>query len=536
MPSAMICAPQPEAVEIGAAILERGGNAIDAAIACAFAQGVADNLMCGIGGFGFAQIYAPHRGVHTTFDFMSTAPAAVRSDMWADLLEGETRDGFGFILKGRVNDIGYRSIAVPGMLKGYQAMHAGFGKLAWSDVVAPAIALAADGYTVTPFVRQYWVTPERMGRVEIIDRIAHVPHARPLYFGANGEPHPVGARVRNPDLASTLATIARDGADSFFHGAIADRIDADFRAQDGLLRRRDLESYRVVERAPIRGAYRNWELAAAPPPASGLMLLKMLGLLAHFDLVALGHNSAAYVRLLAEVMRRAQIDKERHIGDPDFMPIPMEPFTSPQTLAAEAAAIRRGERAVVPRVAPQAVESAETTHLSVVDGDGNIVSMTHTLGMQSGVITPGLGFMYNAAMAMFDPRPGRAMSLAPGKKRVSSMAPSILFKDGKPALVIGAPGGSNIPMGILQVILNVIDFGMPIIAAVDAPRMAATGNVIDLSHRIPQRVCDTLRDDGYEVLRSAHSYVVGRPHAIHIDGDRLTGAADPAAGGMALTV
>jgi len=536
MSRAMICAPQPEAVEIGADILARGGNAIDAAVACAFAQGVADNLMCGIGGFGFAQVYAPLRGVHTTYDFMSTAPASVRGDMWADLLEGETRDGFGFILKGRVNDIGYRSVAVPGMLKGYQAMHAGFGKLAWRDVVAPAIALAADGYTVTPFVRQYWVTPERMGRVEIIDRISHVPQARPLYFGADGEPHPVGARVRNPELAATLSIIARDGADSFFHGAIADRIDADFRAHDGLLSRRDLENYRVTERAPIRRAYRGWELAAAPPPASGLMLLKMLGLLAHFDLAALGHNSAAYIRLLAEVMKRAQIDKERHIGDPDFMPIPLEPFTSPELLAAEAAAIKRGERAIVPRVAPKAVESAETTHLSVVDGEGNIVSMTHTLGMQSGVITPGLGFMYNAAMAMFDPRPGRAMSLAPGKKRVSSMAPSILFKDGRPALVIGAPGGSNIPMGILQVILNVVDFGMPIGEAVDAPRMAATGNVIDVSHRIPQRVCEALRRDGYDVLRSAHSYVVARPHAIRIDGERLTGAADPAAGGMALAI
>ena len=176
MPRAMICAPQPEAVEIGAAILARGGNAIDAAIACAFAQGVADNLMCGIGGFGFAQIHAPLRGVHTSFDFMSTAPSAVRAEMWADLLEGETRDGFGFILKGRVNDIGYRSVAVPGMLKGYQAMHAGFGRLAWGDVVAPAIALASDGYTVTPFVRQYWVTPERMGRVEIIDRMSAETH------------------------------------------------------------------------------------------------------------------------------------------------------------------------------------------------------------------------------------------------------------------------------------------------------------------------------------------------------------------------
>jgi gamma-glutamyltranspeptidase/glutathione hydrolase len=536
MRKGMICAPQPEAVEVGADVLERGGNAFDAAIACAFAQGVVDNLMCGIGGFGFAQVYSAADGVHTSYDFMSTAPAATRPGMWEDLLEGETRDGFGFILRGRVNDVGYRSVAVPPMLRGYHAIHARFGRLPWAEVVAPAVALAEGGYTVTPFVRNYWVTPERMGRVEIIDRIAHSPVARPLYFDATGQPHPVGAKVRNPDLARTLSTIARDGIEAFFSGSIAARIEEDFRAHGGLLSRADLESCRATERPVIRGSYRGWEVAVPAPPASGLMLLQMLGTLERFDLAALGFNSPDYIALLAEVMKRAQVDKERLIGDPDFAPVPHGPFVDAAAHDAAAAAIRSGERAVVPRIAPKAAESADTTHLSVVDREGNIVSMTHTLGMQSGVVTPGLGFMYNAAMAMFDPRPGRAMSLAPGKKRVSSMAPSILFRAGRPAMVIGAPGGSNIPMGILQVILNVVDFGMSIVEAVDAPRVAATGNVVDASHRIPTRTCEALRARGYDVARSAQSYLVARPHAILLEGNCLTGAADPSAGGMALLV
>ena len=536
MGHAMICAPQPEAAEIGAAILARGGNAFDAAIACAFAQGVCDNLRCGIGGFGFAQVYDARSGTHTSFDFMSTAPAAVTPTMWEALLEGETRDGFGFILKDRVNDVGYRSVAVPGMLRGYEAIHSRFGRLPWGEVVAPAIALASDGYTVTPFVRNYWVTPERMGRVEIIDRIAHTATAAPLYFDAAGQPHAVGTRVRNPELAATLGIVAREGAASFFDGTIAERIDVDFRAHDGLLSRADLAGYRATERAVHRGRYRGWEIAVPAPPSSGLMLLQMLGTLEHFDLAALGFNTPAYLRVLTEVMKRGQIDKERHIGDPDFAPVPLDVFADGARHAAAAEAIRRGEKVEVPRLKPVAAESADTTHLSVVDAEGSIVSMTHTLGMQSGVITPGLGFMYNAAMAMFDPRPGRAMSLAPGKKRVSSMAPSILFKDGRPALVIGAPGGSNIPMGILQVILNVIDFGMSIVEATDAPRIAATGNVIDASHRIPQSTCEALRRDGYRVLRSAQSYIVARPHSIRIEGERLTGGADPSAGGVALLV
>ncbi|MBL8698843.1 MAG: gamma-glutamyltransferase family protein [Alphaproteobacteria bacterium] len=536
MKHGIITAPQPEAVELGAEVLMRGGNAVDAAVACAFAQGVADNLMCGIAGFGFAHVFLPGKKIHTTYDFMSTAPAAVTAGMWEPLLEGETRDGFGFILKGRVNDIGYQSVAVPGNLKGYHSLHAAHGRLPWADVVAPAIRLAREGYTVTPYVRAYWTTPEKMGRVEIIDRIAYSKNARGLYFGDDGVPHQIGTKVRNPELADTLGGIAQDGDRSFYHGAVASRIDAEFRANGGHLSKADLEAYRVQERPPVFSTYRGLRLAVTPPPSSGYMMAKMLGILERFDLRALGHNSTAYIKLLAEVMKRAQIDKERYIGDPDFEPVPTAPFLDPAQHDADAAAIRRGERAVVPRLAPKAYESAETTQVSVMDVEGNVVSMTHTLGMQSGVITPGLGFMYNAAMAMFDPRPGRPMSLAPGKKRVSSMAPTILFDGDKPVLVTGAPGGSNIPMGILQTILNVVDFGMSIVEAVEAPRVSAMGNVIDVSHRIPGFQCDALRADGYAVARSAQSYLVARPHSIRVEGGRVTGSADPAAGGMALIV
>jgi gamma-glutamyltranspeptidase/glutathione hydrolase len=232
-------------------------------------------------------------------------------------------------------------------------------------------------------------------------------------------------------------------------------------------------------------------------------------------------------------MKRAQIDKDHSIGDPRFKPVPHERFIDRGRASADAAAINRGEQAHVPRAVP---EAADTTHLCTFDSEGNAVSMTHTNGMQSGVITQGLGFMYNGAMGMFDPRPGRVQTLEARKRRVSSISPTMLFRDGKPVLVLGAPGGSNIPMGVLQVILNVVDHGMSVGDAVSAPRFSATSDLIDVASRIPQYVCDELGKLGYRTLRSVQSFIAARVHAIKIDGDTISGGADPGGGGMALAV
>ncbi|MGE0714885.1 MAG: gamma-glutamyltransferase [Alphaproteobacteria bacterium] len=534
MERGMVVAPQSDAAEVGARILMDGGNAVDAAVATAFAQGVMDQMMCGIAGFGAGHVYLPGQGVHAVINFFSKAPLAVKPGMWRDLLEYETRDGFGFVLKGRVNDLGYQSVAVPGTIRGLHGMHSLYGRMPWAEVVLPAARIAESGYRITPGVYDYWTKIENMGRVEIIERLRFTKEYASLFFGADGQCLPVGTTVKNPDYGRSLRSIAADGPEAFYTGAIGKAIAADFAKNGGLLAQEDLDTYKAEWTPPVWGSYRGLRVASNPPPGCGAMLLRMLHILEHFDLKSLGLNTPEYIRVVSEAMKRAQVIKDRDIGDPDFVDIPAEQIFDREAARADAEAIRRGEIASVPRAMPPAKEAADTTHLCTLDAEGNTVSLTHTLGMQSGVITPGLGFMYNGAMAMFDPRPGRSQSLEPGKRRVSSMSPSILFKGDKPFLILGAPGGSNIPMGVLQVILNVVDHGMSVVEAVMAPRFSATGDAIDVAARIPVYVCDELAKKGYRTIRSVLPYICARVHAIMIDDGRVTGAADPSTGGSVL--
>ena len=535
MERGMVVAPQTDAAEVGARIFLAGGNAVDAAVATAFAQGVVDQLMCGIAGFGAGHVYLPKLGVHAVINFFSKAPLAVRPDMWRDLLEYETRDGFGFVLTGRVNDLGYQSVAVPGTIAGLHGMHKLYGRLPWADVVLPAARMAEEGYRITPHVHTYWTTIENMGRVEVIDRIRNPKEYADLFFGADGVPHRPGTTVKNPDYGQSLRSIAADGPETFYHGAMADRMVADFAAHGGLLAKADLEQYEPEWTPPIWGSYRGLRVSTNPPPGCGAMLLRMLHILEHFDLKALGVNTPEYIRVVAEAMKRAQVVKDRDIGDPHFVDVPTDAIIDREAARADADAIKRGEIADVPR-AGGSKEGADTTHLCTYDSEGNTVSMTHTLGMQSGVITSGMGFMYNGAMAMFDPRPGRAQSLAPNKRRVSSLAPTILFKGDAPYLILGAPGGSNIPMGILQVILNVVDHGMSALEAVNVPRFSATGNAIDVASRIPGLTCEALAAMGYRTIRSVQPYICARVHAILVEDGHVTGGADPSSGGSVIAV
>jgi gamma-glutamyltranspeptidase/glutathione hydrolase len=262
-------------------------------------------------------------------------------------------------------------------------------------------------------------------------------------------------------------------------------------------------------------------------------MLQILHMLENFDLRALGHNSAAHIRLLAEAMKRMTIDKDTHMGDPAYVDVPVERLISKEYAALQADSIRRGERATVKRFDKS---QRDTTHISVVDSDGNAVALTHTLGSPSGAITDGLGFIYNGTMSRFDPRPGHAASVAPGKRRASSAAPTIVFKGDAPHIVIGAPGGSYIAPAIAQGIMNVIDFDMSMLEAVAAPRIMAVSDSIDLGNRIPLVVTDALEADGYDIKRSPMSYPFAALHAIRIAGDRLDGGADPQRDGMAMRV
>ena len=535
MHQAMICAPQPEAAEAGADILRSGGNAADAAIACALTQGVVDPLMAGIAGFGSMGLYMPARGYHGYIDFHAPVPRAARPEMWENLILSEARDGYGFILRGNVNDVGYQSVCVPASLAAYHQAQREFGVLPWAEIVQPAIAWAESGWVVRPHVAFFWSDPGMMGRVPNADRLAYTAPARALFCREDASPKRVGDVVRNPDYATVLRLIARDGAEVFYRGEIAQAIADDFRAHGGLLALEDLRDYAPRRTDPLWGTYRGRRIATNTPPGGGILLIEMLNILEAFDLAALGHNTADYVRTVAEAMKWATIDKDRHVGDPAFVDVPIERLMAKDYAAGLAAAIRSGEKAAVLRFSG-GLPSGDTTHISVIDRDGACVSMTHSLGMPSGVITPGLGFMYNGCMGVFDPRPGRVGSIAPGKARFSSICPSILFQGDEPCLVIGAPGATQIAMGVLQAILNVLDFGMSMTEAVSAPRFSATSNAIDVSNRIPRLVTRELEAQGYEVVRSPYTFGFAAVHGIRIEGEVLDGGADPGHDGVALAV
>lgn len=536
MAKGMVSAAQPEAAEVGADILRAGGNVVDAAIGAALVQTAVDPQMCGIAGMGTMQVHLPSRGVRTTLDFHGRAPLAVRPEMWANRIEREATDGWGFILEGRVNEIGYKAITSPMTLRAFDTALRDWGTRSLGDLLGPAIDYAERGCLVRPHVVEFWNRPPISGRDGNIGIVTKFPATRKIYSRPDGAVLGVGDTLRNPDMAATLRRVAQAGAEDFYSGAIADAIIADMEANGGLLSRADLDACMPEEKAPLCGTYRGYRYSTNHPPGGGIQIILMLNILEHFDLRALGHNTPGYIRVVAEAMKIATVEKDQRVGDPRFFDVPIAQLTSKAFAATMADRIRRGEKTEVPRFNAGGAESKHTTHICVVDDAGNAVTMTHTLGQPSGVVTDGLGFMYNGAMAVFDPRPGHAGSLAPGKSRFSAMSPTIVFKDDKPFLVLGAPGATYISMGNLQVMLNVLDFGMTAEAAVCAPRFAAVSSTIEISNRILRATEKALRDWGYPVTRYAQSYGFAWVHAIRIVDGVMDGGADPATGGLVVAV
>ena len=530
----MIVAPQPEAVEAGAAILRDGGNAIDAVIACALAQGVVDPMMCGLGGFGVLQLLDPATGTHLVLDGLSTAPLGAREDLWADRFERECPDGFGYVIRGNINELGHTAVTTPGILRVLSQAHGRFGRTGWASLFAPAIGIAEEGWAVRPHVASmFYLNEASNGRRPYADKLGLTEDGRRLYLRPDGTPKRLGERVVNPELAATLRHVAQEGADTLYTGALAARILDDMQRHGGLLTAEDLSGFAPEERAPLTISYRGYTIAVPPPPAGGIMVAEILRVVERFDLVALGHNSPAYIQVVAEAMKIAGRDKDRHIGDPRFVPAPLDRLLSDAYADACAGAIRRGERTALTRVG---TEAKETTTISCVDADGMVVSLTHTLGTASGVIAPGTGFILNGGMNNYDPRPGRAGSIAPGKRRFSTMAPTIVMKDGRPVATLGAPGGAWIAVAIAQVLMNVIDWGMGIQEAISAPRFSATSDAIDISNRIPRATQRALEGMGYEVKRAAVSYAFAGVHGITMWDGVLEGGADPQRDGLATGV
>ncbi|WP_237216083.1 gamma-glutamyltransferase family protein [Falsiroseomonas oryziterrae] len=532
---AMIVAPQPEAVEAGADALAAGGSAADALVACALAQGVVDPMMCGLAGLGVLQIHDPASGETTVLDALSTCPAAAREAMWADRFLGECSDGYGYRLEGAANEIGHGAVTTPGILRLLELAHRRWGRLPWHGLFDAAIGHAEEGWTVRPHVHVMFTADEApYGRLSMTDKLAFTPEGRALYLRGDGTPKRPGDRVVNPAMAATLREVAAGGAEVLHGGALGARIADDMARHGGLLTRDDLAGFRVAEAPPLRVAFQGHVVAVPAPPAGGIVVAEALRILERFDLAVLGHNTPPYIHVVTGAMRVALADREAHIGDPAFHAPPLDRLLSDAHADAAAARIRAGLPAPALR---EAGEPRDTTTISVLDRDGRLATLTQTLGVPSGVIPPGTGIMLNGAMNWYDPRPGRPGSIAPGKKRFSSMAPTVLFgPDGRALATLGAPGGAWIGVALIQVLLNLVVFRMTMQEAVQAPRFSATTPAIDISNRIPRAVQRELERMGHKVKRSFHSYPFAAPHGIALAGGVPQGGADPQRDGMALRV
>jgi gamma-glutamyltranspeptidase/glutathione hydrolase len=532
-----IVAPQPIAVEEGAKVLMRGGNAIDAAVTCAFVQAIVDPQMCGLGGYACLNLYLAAGEQSIGLDAPALAGAKVTPEMWVDKVIRPNPDGWGYFLHGKLNDAGYTSICTPGWVKGMAAMLDRWGTISWAEALEPAARIADEGYIVSERAGVRWLMKAKYPEAcELIDYIRLNPEASRIYLKSNGAPYAVGERLRNPDYARTLRYLGERGPEDFYHGDLAQTMIADLTANGAAVTADDLANYRLREDQLVSGSYRGYRVTSATAPHGGPTLVAILNILDGYDLAALGHNSPDYIYLVSMAMKAAFTDRNRLIADPQFEEVPLAWMMSKARAAEWRDHIDAGkpieEAAFTPTGTP------DTTHVSVVDRHGNCVALTHSLGASSGVITPGLGFMYNNSMINFDPIPGRPNSIAPGKGRSTGMTPTIVYREGQPVLVLGSPGATRIITSNVQVILNVLDLGMSISDAVHAPRFDCQVNTIRCHARIPEYICAEVRKR-HPIERFPQSHgAFALVHAITLDpaSGRLAGAADTGADGMALVV
>lgn len=464
----IVVSSERRASEVGRDVLKAGGNAVDAAVATAFALAVTYPGAGNIGGGGFLVLHTKDGRV-TTFDFREKAPLAATPTMFLDG-SGRVRD--------RANQEGILSVGVPGSVAGLELAQKKFGRLPWAELVRPAVRLAEQGFPVSQHMA---------GSIPLLrDKFLAYPSSARVFLKPDGSTFRAGETWRQPDLAATLKRIESRGAAGFYGGETA-RLIVDFmRKTGGLITAEDLTKYRAVERPPLRGTYRGHDIYVMGPPSSGgVVLLEMLNILEGFDLAGWGQTSAPYLHVLTEAMRSAYLDRARHLGDPEANPgMPVEWLIS----KGHADRIRKEipldwARASRVEDVEAAAESPHTTHISVVDKEGNAVSLTTTIESWYGskIVVEGAGFLLNNEMGDFNPVPGvtdesgrigtKANLVAPGKRMLSNMCPTIIARDGRPCLVIGCPGGRTIPNTVLQVILNVLDFRMDIARAIARPRL-----------------------------------------------------------------
>lgn len=506
------------ASDVGAAILASGGNAVDAAVATAFALAVTHPSAGNIGGGGFMIVRTPD-GRATTFDYRERAPLASTPTMYL---------GSDGNIDRSLTASGWLAPGVPGTVRGMEMAHRHFGKLPWADVVRPAAELAMRGWPLSPALA-------RSINSQLRGKMGRFPSSVAAYSKPGGGEWQAGDTIRLPDLGRALMDIATKGADVFYTGWIADSIDAQMRANGGIIRKADLAQYRAVERAPVTGTFLGYNIISMGPPSSGgTVLIETLNMLERLGVERMSRTSAEYLHARIETARRAYLDRARYLGDADFVKVPLDRLLSQAYADSLARTIDRSKATRSVDLGSDIVtvaESEETTHFSVVDATGMAVSNTYTLeaGYGSGVVVAGAGFLLNNEMGDFNKKPGEtntrgdigtpANLIAPGKRMLSSMTPAIVARDGKLVLVTGSPGGRTIPNTVIDVVLGVTAFKMNVREAVDAPRLHhqwLPDNTRVEAGAAPASVIEELRKMGHDIEMS-RGLGQGDAHSIFFD-------------------
>ena len=542
----MVTAMHPLAAEAGAELLRRGGNAIDAAVATAFAVGVVEPFMSGVGGIAFMVYRDAATGEAVCFDGSTVLPRAIRPDQF-ELLAPDQRAGmYGWrATKDDANTTGWQAPGVPGMPALMGEAHRRYGRLAWAAVLEPAIQLAEQGFEVDHYVA--------MTTASQYDRLTRVPESFRTFFRPNGRPlsppsSAPGDRLVQRDLARTLRLIAEQGPEVVYTGEVARLIAEDMARNGGLITEQDLAAHQTVVTEPGVDAYRDIELLGHRQNTGNATVVQALRLLEGFDLARLGFQSSEALHLTIEAIRLAFLDRLHYLGDASLLPVPLTGLMS-----REYAETRRRDldpRRANPQAGPgdpwpfnpadsgtrfersSVSGDGQTTHINVIDRDRNMVSLTSTLGelYGSAVTIAGTGIVLNNATTWFDPEPGSVNSIAPGKRVMSAASPFLLLRDGVPYAAVGSPGGRRVISAVYQVVVNQVDFGLGMQPAISAPRAHSEGTLTEISTRFGDEVIDALAAMGHEIVRREDS--LSESHFARPSGIRVNGAEGTLHGGV----
>jgi len=520
---AMVAAAHPIASEVGVKILKQGGNAVDAAVAMAFALSIAEPNASGLGGGGFMVIKMADQQQPVMIDYREMAPAKATPEFYY-----HNQSDFQQL----VRQDSATSIGVPGMVAGVVLALKNYGSMTLQQILAPTIELCRKGIVVSDKLN---------GMIaDNYEKILKYPATAAIYL-SDSLPLEPGTILKNQDLATTLEKIASQGSKIFYDGELATAIVNEINNQGGIFELADLKTYRAKIRQPVVGSYRGYQIiSSAPPSGGGTHLIELLNIMEKFDVPALGHNSAEFIHVFAEAMKMVYADKSLNAADPDFFRVAVDTFISKEYAARLQKRINK-DRALFDYSPPSLAigEATETSHLSVVDEQGNTVALTQSINyfFGSGIVVPGTGILLNNHLSDFDKLPNRANSIAPHKRPTSSIAPTIILKNGKPFMTLGSPGGTRIISALAQIIINVIDFNMSMDRAIEAPRVHCLKKILHLEGRIPESVIEQLKAKGHTIrVHPDFDNYFGGAQAILIDQTtgRLYGGADSRRDGVAL--